>query len=192
MRVLNLFVISFVLLSSCKNFVQNKEIKEQVVVEQPTEQPKKGVSIFLDIDFVGNINIYDKPNGKVISIVRNNVEEENFVLFDLLKKDNNMFYIVAYHSLEEDTIAEGWVFKNKHFRIYDRMYNPEKSPLILYKNPNNTSQIVSNKTYYDPVMHEVIDFSGNWLKVKTKINGIIYEGWLPPEMQCSNVYSTCN
>jgi hypothetical protein len=103
-----------------------------------------------------------------------------------------MFYVIAYHSLEEDTIVKGWILRNNHFGIYDRMYRPEERPLILYKNPNETSQIIVKKTYYDPVMHEVIDFSGNWLKIRTKINGKIYEGWLPPEMQCCNVYSTCS
>ena len=45
---------------------------------------------------------------------------------------------------------------------------------------------------YNPEMYEVVDFEGKWLKVKTKINGKNYEGWLSPEMQCSNVYSTCS
>lgn len=41
-------------------------------------------------------------------------------------------------------------------------------------------------------MYEVIDFEGKWLKIKAKINGKKYVGWIPPEEQCCNVYSTCN
>lgn len=191
MRVLNLFVISFVLLASC-NIGTQKSDKKEKVTEQKSEQKKEYVTVFLDIDFVGDVQIYDKPEGKVISVVRNNAEEESFVMFDLLQKKDEMFYVVAHTSLEGDTIAEGWIFRNEHIGIYDRMYNPEKNPLLLYKYPDTTSQIIVSKRYYDPVMHEVTDFSGKWLKVKTVINDKWYEGWLAPEMQCSNVYSTCN
>ena len=186
-----LFVICFVLLS-CENFAQNKEIWKEVVEERTTEHPESPPKIFLDIDFVGDINIYDLPNGEVVSTIRNNADEENFVLFDLLQKNDSMFYVAAYYSLDDDFIAKGWVFKCKHFVVYDRMYNPEKYPLILYEKPNDTSRIICKKMYYTIGAHEVIDFSGKWLKVKVIINRKMYEGWLSPEMQCCNVYSTCN
>ena len=45
---------------------------------------------------------------------------------------------------------------------------------------------------YNPNMYEVSDFDGKWLKIKTEVKGQKYEGWMPPDEQCSNVYSTCN
>lgn len=45
---------------------------------------------------------------------------------------------------------------------------------------------------YNPEMYEVTDFEGKWLKINAKIRGQVYSGWMPPELQCSNVYSTCN
>lgn len=192
MRRVKLFVFSFVLFLPCGNTAPKTEIKEVVVDVLSTEQPKNVATIFLDIDFTEAINLYDKPDGKVIATLKNNIEEENFVLFSLLQKNDSMFYVVAYHSLEENTIAKGWVFRNCHLGIYSRIYNPEVRPLILYKTPNDTLQIVAKNTEYNPDMYEVVDFEGTWLKVKIQINKNVYQGWIPPEMQCSNVYSTCS
>ena len=59
-------------------------------------------------------------------------------------------------------------------------------------NPYNEKEIIAIDKKYNPNMYEVIDFEGKWLKIKAKINGKKYEGWIPPEEQCCNVYSTCN
>lgn len=188
----NLFVFYFVLLLSCGNVASKKGVKEVVINVPLSEQPKNIATIFLDIDFTETINLYDRPDGKIVATLKNNIKEENFVLFSLLQKNDSMFYVIAYHSLKEDIIERGWVFKNSHFGIYSRANDAVNRPLILYKNPNDTSQIVAKKTEYDPAMYEVIDFEEKWLKIKTKINNKTYQGWLPPEMQCSNVYSTCS
>lgn len=58
--------------------------------------------------------------------------------------------------------------------------------------PYTRENIVITENKYNPKMYEVIDFEGNWLKIKTKVGDKICQGWMPPEMQCSNIYSTCN
>lgn len=192
MNYANLIIISFVLLLPCISSAQDKEIKGQATIMPPVGQSEVGATIFLDINFSEGINIYDKPNGKVITTTQNSVEKEDFVLFDLLHKTDSLFYVVAYHSLDESTIAKGWILKNKRLGIYSRAYDAENHPLVLYECPDDTSQIVAKKAYYDPVMYEVVDFEGKWLKIRAIINDITYQGWIPPEMQCSNVYSTCS
>ena len=192
MRSFKLLIIFIAVLLSCANKVtQDKEISEENMTNQ-SELYENVATVFLDIDFTGEIYVYDKPDGKIIKTLKNNIEETNFVMLDLLQKNDSMFYVIAYNSLEEDTITRGWIMKSHHLGIYSRMYTPEIDPLILYKNPNDTLQIVVKDTVYNPDVYEVIDFEGKWLKVKTKINGKNYEGWLSPEMQCSNVYSTCS
>lgn len=192
MRSFKLLIIFIAVLLSCANKVtQDKEISEEDMTNQ-SELYENVATVFLDIDFTGEIYVYDKPDGKIIKTLKNNIEETNFVMLDLLQKNDSMFYVIAYNSLEEDTITRGWIMKSHHLGIYSRMYTPEIDPLILYENPNDSLQIVAKDTEYNPEMYEVVDFEGKWLKVKTKINGKNYEGWLSPEMQCSNVYSTCS
>ena len=192
MRSFKLLIIFIAVLLSCANKVtQDKEISEEDTTHQ-SELYENVATVFLDIDFTGEIYVYDKPDGKIIKTLKNNIEETNFVMLDLLQKNDSMFYVIAYNSLEEDTITRGWIMKSHHLGIYSRMYTPEIDPLILYETPNDTLQIVVKDTVYNPEVYEVIDFEGKWLKVKTKINGKNYEGWLSPEMQCSNVYSTCS
>lgn len=41
-------------------------------------------------------------------------------------------------------------------------------------------------------MYIVVGCSGDWLKVKRIKGDKIYTGWLSPEMQCDNPYSTCS
>ena len=49
----------------------------------------------------------------------------------------------------------------------------------------------SDKEYlFDNI--EVLDFENNWLKIKFNYKGRSYNGWLPPEMQCANPYTTCS
>lgn len=192
MRSFKLLIIFIAVLLSCANKVtQDKEISEEDMTHQ-SELYENVATVLLDIDFTGEIYVYDKPDGKIIKTLKNNIEETNFVMLDLLQKNDSMFYVIAHNSLEEDTITRGWIMKSHHLGIYSRMYTPEIDPLILYENPNDTLQIVVKDTVYNPKMYEVVDFEGKWLKVKTKINGKNYEGWLSPEMQCSNVYSTCS
>ena len=192
MRIFKLLIIFIAVLLSCANKVtQDKEISEEDMTNQ-SELYENVATVFLDIYFTGEIYVYDKPDGKIIKTLKNNIEETNFVMLDLLQKNDSMFYVIAYNSLEEDTITRGWIMKSHHLGTYSRAYAPEIDPLILYENPNDTLQIVVKDTVYNPEVYEVVDFEGKWLKVKTKINGKNYEGWLSPEMQCSNVYSTCS
>ena len=147
------------------------------------------VSVFLDIDFSGEIQVFDKPKGKVIKMLRNNMNEEEFIMFDLLEKKDNMFYVLAYSSLNNTLITKGWIYKNNHLGIYSSTYNRD---FILYKRPHNKREIIAIDEVYNPNMYVVIDFDGKWLKIKTKVKGDKYAGWISPDEQCSNVYSTCN
>lgn len=147
-------------------------------------------SFFLDIDYIGYISVYDKPSGKIIKQLRNDNDEGNYIIFNIVGKTNTMFYVNASYSLDEDSIVvKGWIKKTNSLGIYSRAYN---SPLNLYKNPNRKSSIIISDRKYNPNMYNVIDCHGKWLKIKAIIKGKVYEGWIPPEMQCSNVYSTCN
>lgn len=156
----------------------------------PQKENICNASIFLDIDYAGIITMYDEPGGRISKRLKNDIEGENILQFNLLQRNDTMFYVSAYYSMNEDSvIARGWIKKNKHLGIYSRAYD---KPLLLYNSSSKKSGIKNKIDNYNPEMYIVIDCLNNWLKVKTIINGKYYEGWIPPEMQCSNVYSTCS
>ena len=63
---------------------------------------------------------------------------------------------------------------------------------MIYRNVNDKSdEILSDKEYLVTDV-EVIDYEGEWLKIRFKYKGAFHIGWLPPEMQCANPYTTCS
>lgn len=145
-------------------------------------------SVFLDYNFIEDITVFDSI-GQVIKTIKNDIENENVVMFQLLEKNDSMFHVIAYWSLDLKFLVDGWIYKKNHLRIFSASYNQD---FILYEVPYTRENIVVTEKEYNPQMYEVIDFEGNWLKIRTKIENRIYQGWIPPEMQCSNIYSTCN
>lgn len=146
-------------------------------------------NIFLDIEYADSVPLYKGDSGRVIAFLKHDLDDENFIQFKILNKSEEMFYVHVYKSQNENKILlKGWIKKEKHLGIYSRAYNKN---LILYKNPEDNSEIVCQEEY-ESKMYEVIDCQGDWLKIKTVIDGKIYEGWIPPESQCANVYSTCS
>ncbi len=62
---------------------------------------------------------------------------------------------------------------------------------LLYKFPNRDSEVSGSSSREQTV--SVYDISHGWLFVKGEDdNGCHIEGWLPPEMQCPSVWTTCN
>ncbi len=146
------------------------------------------VTVFLDVDFAGIVNVFDNPNGKIIKTIKN--DNEDIVMFDLLQKQDSMYYVIAYSGETDQILVKGWIFQNTNLGVYSAAYGDLH--LSLYKTPSNRQQIVIAERVYNPNMYEVLDFEGKWLKVRTVINNKVYIGWMPPEMQCANPYSTCS
>ena len=146
--------------------------------------------MFLDIEYKGTVHIYDRPGGKIITTLKNDIDNENFVTFNILQDSDTMFQVSAFYTLNEDSIiSTGWIKKNDNLGIFTRGYGD----LMLYKSPNKEEKvIVPENSVYSINMWIVTDSQGEWLKVKATVDGKKYEGWLSPEMQCCNVYSTCS
>lgn len=145
--------------------------------------------IFLNLDYLDSIPIYDKLNKDILCFIKHDTINENYIIFKILDKSSQSFYVNAYYSLNEDSIiATGWVNKSQHLGIFSRAYD---RPLVLYKAPSIDSTIICTEQY-TPKMYVVVDCYRQWLKVRTTVNGELFYGWIPPEMQCANVYSTCS
>lgn len=150
---------------------------------------KCNACVFLNIDFRGEKPIFDKPCSKAIKYLKHNLKDENYVVFKILDKNDSLFYVQAEYSIDNEFIAKGWIRKDMNIGIYSRAYN---IPLKLYSAPDNGSKVKYTFNEYNPEMYVVIDCIGEWLKVKIVVHGKKYIGWMSPDMQCCNVYSTCS
>lgn len=146
-------------------------------------------SVFLDIAYFDEIEIYDHPYGDVIGTVKNDSIKEDFIFFRLIEKNDDMFSVFACSSMTDEVIAKGWINKDSHLKIYSSTYHGD---MKLYKSPSRDPYGMITIKEYNPNMYEVVDFCDNWLKIIAEERGTVYEGWMPPEEQCCNIYSTCN
>lgn len=146
--------------------------------------------MFLNPDYRGSIKIYNKPNGKILQSLRHDFKEENYISFNILKSDSGIFYIEAF-DMYEKILVNGWISKS------DRLVTCLRQPnldLVLYEEAGyNKKQIAVLKPYYPEYLIVIdCDCKSKWMKIKTIYKGETYIGWIPPEKQCCNVYSTCS
>jgi|GEM_PF-1204752 lipoprotein len=192
MKTLILFLILWISVSCGNKNETNhtgQSIQHSDTLEYRNHTDTNFLTVFLNIEFSGTVAVYDIPHGKIIKYVQNDIEEEDFVMFDLLQKQDSMYYVIAYSGLTNRILAKGWISKNNHLDIYFSAYD---SDLIVYKNANDRGvKMFSDKEHlFNDI--EVLDFENNWLKIKFNYKGRSYNGWLPPEMQCANPYTTCS
>lgn len=192
MKIYVLFLILWVYVScGNKNAINHtmQSIQHSDTLEYRNHSDTNFLTVFLNIEFEGTVAVFDIPHGKITKYVQNDIKEEDFVMFDLLQKQDSMYYVVAYSGLTDRILAKGWISKNNHLDIYFSAYDRD---LVIYKNANDRKKkMFSDKEYlFDNI--EVLDFENNWLKIKFNYKGRSYNGWLPPEMQCANPYTTCS
>lgn len=192
MKILILFLILWIsVYCGNKNETNHtgQSIQHSDTLEYRNHTDTNFLTVFLNTEFSGTVAVYDIPHGKIIKYVQNDIEEEDFVMFDLLQKQDSMYYVIAYSGLTNRILAKGWISKNNHLDIYFSAYD---SDLIVYKNANDREvKMFSDKEHlFNDI--EVLDFENNWLKIKFNYKGRSYNGWLPPEMQCANPYTTCS
>jgi hypothetical protein len=147
-----------------------------------------GTCIFLDITYKDTISLFNQQGVEVINRFEHNFENEDFISFEILNSNDSMFYVNAYYAID-GFITKGWIKKDNHLGIYSRAYN---QPLKLYEYPCCDSEVQCIIEEYNPDIYIVTDCENGWLKVETIFHGRKYGGWLSPEMQCCNVYTTCN
>ena len=193
MRLKILFsTIALGFFASCNN---NKSTLPGKPIQRDTLQTIKhkdnnSLTVFLNIEYAGELAVFEDPNGRIKETVQNDIANEDFVMFDLLQKKDSFYYVVAYSSLDDRIISEGWIKKNNKLGIYSAAYGD--LDCILYEVPFDKEKIVITEKEYNPNIYEVLDFEGKWLKVRIRIEDKVYIGWMPPEIQCSNPYTTCS
>jgi hypothetical protein len=150
---------------------------------QATDTTKCYVLIFNDSKAINVYSTYRK--GKVIHHLVDDTLNEDYFSIRIIESKNNLYRIMAT-SVRYPGI-EGWIMLN-NIGINTRNRNGQ---IALYDHPAYDSASILLNDDNDEMVR-VIDVYKNWLKIRLKYNGSIYEKWLPYNYQCSNPYSTCN
>lgn len=108
-----------------------------------------------------------------------------------LQADSGTYFKVELnYSIVGRTPQYGWIQKSDVLGTYAANYNPTE--LHLYSRPNSSSSISSTVPDWIPQLYVVNACSGEWVHVSINYKGHNLEGWLSPDKQCANPYSTCN
>ena len=159
--------------------------------QQLQEECDCNVEIFLDPDSCDVLlPVYNNAErDSVIAYFKNKCEEECFVCIQVMYKKVDMLRVMVYYSVPPEKTVEGWISIKNPLGIYSRAY---KKPLTIYSQPTEASSAQNIFDEYINKTYAVLDCHGYWLKIRRILHGKVYIGWIPPEMQCSSVYTTCS
>lgn len=119
-------------------------------------------------------------------------DDNNLILLIVGKRDGKYQVLVE----QDDSLEKGNLINLYSMNIPDTLsiyvYSSNySSPLLIYHSPDKRHYKEQCDDYVaDPLY--IIDVHGTWLKVRFKVSGKTYEGWIPKEEYCSNPYTTCN
>lgn len=142
----------------------------------------------IDPEYKQAIMVLDKPDGKVIKQLRHHFTAEDFLVWHFDRQQGSYFHGKVSYAISGKSY-QGWVSQSKWLGIYARNYS--NTALALYAAPLLKSPVkilVPNNSAFYPVRQ----CRGRWLYVRLGWHGKVYQGWLPPDMQCANPYTTCS
>lgn len=191
-----LFVLMVIIgIVSCGNSSNASIAASSSVVDSLSDEGVVSeVEVLLDLNYVEEVPIYDN-SGRVIATVHNDTIEENFVMIQLIDKNDSMYYVHISYSAYGEKEYIGWIYRSLPFITYTSTYSPDKQGFYdqLYSKPDENSAVVVKRKNYCSDPFQVIDFDSkhsSWIKVSIKeADGSISEGWL--YSYCSNPYTTC-
>jgi len=145
----------------------------------------------IDHDFKGKIFLYNAPHGHQIKALQNDSQKEDFLMLRIDNDYLDYFHVEIFRALTPASKTSGWIKKRKEIGTYARNYEQDGT-LNLYSKPDTTSHVQSVVSGYTNQLYNVTKCSKKWAYVIITFKGHRKEGWLQPDKQCNNPYSTCN
>ena len=135
------------------------------------------------------IAIYDKPNGIQVDSVINDTINEDYVGICIKKIKRGYAKIISRNVLIDTIPKQGWI-ELKYLGINPAIYS---GMMMLRTEPKATAPIMNiiNNPWWGS-LYNIYDCTNQWLYIRTIVDGKVVEGWMAPEDQCCNPYSTCN
>ena len=139
------------------------------------------------------VYLYNKPNGMRIDTLINDMVNENYLVLSLRGFDGDYAFVEASYALDSlDLFPKkehiGWIEK-KYLMTYLNCSDYECCKYVyLYKQPTEKSEKVDSVEHpWWGVPYFVHGCKNGWLLIEN--NG--RKGWVSPEEQCCNPYTTC-
>jgi hypothetical protein len=178
--VRNLLIISFLLLIG-------KSIIGQEASDGQFSIPFKAV---IHWKYMGNVEVFKKPNGKCLKTIKNDSTIENYISIIVNKTTKDFFKCKLYFEVTGDTIS-GWIEKQQYVgaTIKKESY-PMK--LQLYSKPKETIDYLIELNEWNPSFVTIEDCDGYWALISITYKGKRKTGWIRYDKLCANNYSSCN
>lgn len=145
----------------------------------------------INTDYKGEIIVYDNPNGKPIKKLKNDLEEENYLVLTIDNDSLGFFHVDISYTMTESSNVVGWVRKSKAIGTFTSNYS-QKDTLYLYSEPDIKSIVRSSIPEWTNQLYIIKKCFEKWVYVQIDYKGQLKEGWLPSDRQCANPYTTCN
>jgi hypothetical protein len=135
------------------------------------------------------IPLFDGKGKVVCYIIDDTIKEDYYgIIIKKIDKKRNLAYVYASAILYDTIPKAGWI-ETKYLGVYPSNF----STINLYFKPSRESKIKSKIFMPEFFPFHILDCRGDWLYVSyLDVDKKIKEGWLDPEDQSSNPYSTSN
>ena len=140
----------------------------------------------LDYEDTRPLPLFYSPGGGIRYRIQNDSANEDYFSLGINGYANG-FFLVRPVSIARSG-ADAWIAQ-EHVRVYARNYS---TSLTLHTQPREDSPPQAVVKDWWNGLYSVLRCDGAWLYVRATIDGQPHEGWMPPEMQCDNPYTTCN
>lgn len=159
------------------------------VAQNNSSISKCNCSILIDPEYKGWVSVLTVPGGKLLQRIQHNFKSQDFLTLTISESSGDYFHVLASYSIDDGPDTKGWVKASKIIGIYSANYSEN---LILYDRPHsNGKKVVVVKEYINTFL-KVVGCHQKWLKIELNYKGKKFVGWMPPEMQCDNPYTTCS
>jgi hypothetical protein len=144
----------------------------------------------IDVKYKGDILLFKNPKGQESKKLRHNLKEEDFLVLTIKKDSADYFLVDISYAIDDKKSFKGWIAKSDKIGTFAKNYSP--GTLKLFSNPDSKSKVKTIVPEWTPLLYTITKCSGNWVFVKISFKGEKFAGWLSPDKQCANPYSTCN
>jgi hypothetical protein len=144
----------------------------------------------IDIKYDGYVELLKTPGGAVLNKLKHNKEQEDYLTLTIDKEAGNYFHATAIYAMSNKKYY-GWVKKSSVIGTYDRNYS--NTDLLLFKSPLKNAAVSSRIPPHSNLFFSIVHCNrSNWVYVSNTSKEKTVTGWLAPDMQCANHYTTCN
>lgn len=140
----------------------------------------------LDHENTRPIPLVYSPGGGIRYRIQNDSANDDYFSLAINGYANGFFLVTPVSIARRG--EEAWIAR-EHVRVFARNYS---TSLTLHAQPRADSPPQAVVEDWWNGLYSVLRCDGAWLYVGATIDGQSYEGWMPPEMQCDNPYTTCN